>query len=301
MASLRAASSSPKPRTDSGLVEEVGAQGRDDADPARRVGGRRADALEHVRAFGLVVDQREQLLELVEHDEQLGVGIGQEPVDRRGPGRARPVRARRAATAAGPRRRRAARVRALGAGGPRGAGRRRTSGRSPGSPRVGSPARGRPAPRRTSPIPRVPPRRGTGRRRSRPAARGAVASAARVRRSRRCRPRGTRAGPCTGCAPRRGSATRAPPPDRPAERGAELEHVGEPRLRILGGRPRDRRVHGGGMSGRFARTEGIGWWRCWSSRTFSDVPGNGCSDGEHLVQHHPERVDVRARATSARA
>ena len=30
-------------------------------------------------AFRIAVDEREELFELVEHDEQLGVGIGQEP------------------------------------------------------------------------------------------------------------------------------------------------------------------------------------------------------------------------------
>ena len=81
IASVRAASRSPKPRTDSGWSKKS----------ARRVATTRTrlSARERppgcapgLRAFVLVLDQREDLLQLVEDDQQLGVRVGQDPSDR---------------------------------------------------------------------------------------------------------------------------------------------------------------------------------------------------------------------------
>ena len=64
-----------------GGVEEVGTERRDDADPAAGLDGRGAQAREHVRPLGLVLDEREDLLELIEDDDELGVGVGKHALD----------------------------------------------------------------------------------------------------------------------------------------------------------------------------------------------------------------------------
>ena len=101
-------------------VVEVGAQRDDDAQAAVRIGRGGLEAPEEVRPDGLVLDEREHLLELVDHEDELG------PVGRAGAGgprggaRARRARAAPSGSPAGPARRAAAPPRARPAGGRRG-------------------------------------------------------------------------------------------------------------------------------------------------------------------------------------
>ena len=180
--------------------------------------------------------------------------------------------------------------------GRRGAARRRTSGRSPGSPRVGSPARVRRARRTTSPT-------RTDRRRTGTAAAPVSATRSTSRRVSSSRPKKSALSasrnarrPLYGLRSSPGIRTRALVPST-APRNAAQSSSTSPK-RACGSLAVARAIAAstaGGTSGRLSRTEGIGWWRCWSSRTFSDVPGKGCSRGQHLVQHDPEGVDVRTR------
>ncbi len=63
-------------------VVEVGSKGCDDPNAAVGFERRRADGREEARPSPLVLDEREDLLELIEDDQQLGVPVGQDPVDR---------------------------------------------------------------------------------------------------------------------------------------------------------------------------------------------------------------------------
>jgi hypothetical protein len=63
-------------------VVEVGPQGQHHPDAALGVGGRRVQGCQEPGPPGLVVDQGEQLLELVDHHQQLGVAGGQDPFGR---------------------------------------------------------------------------------------------------------------------------------------------------------------------------------------------------------------------------
>ena len=63
-------------------VVEVGAEGDDHAEPAAGVGRRRLEALEEVRPDRLVLDQREDLLELVDHEDEVRSVGGEQSQDR---------------------------------------------------------------------------------------------------------------------------------------------------------------------------------------------------------------------------
>ena len=63
-------------------VVEVRPECRHDADPASADRRLLPEALKKVRPFGIVVDQREDLLELVDDDHELCIGVGQDAIDR---------------------------------------------------------------------------------------------------------------------------------------------------------------------------------------------------------------------------
>ena len=82
IASVRAARRSPKPRTERGASKKSARRVATIADPARRLQRGGPDGLEQPCPLVLIGDQREDLLELVEDDQELGIGIREDAIGR---------------------------------------------------------------------------------------------------------------------------------------------------------------------------------------------------------------------------
>ena len=120
IASVRAARRSPKPRTERGASKKSARSVATIADPARRLQRGGPDGLEQACPL-VLIGEREDLLELVEDDQELGVGIGQHAFGRPDADPVHRAADPRAATGEVRRRHRAERSRARGTDGYRGA------------------------------------------------------------------------------------------------------------------------------------------------------------------------------------
>ncbi len=133
------------------------------------------------------------------------------------------------------------------------------------------------------------------RRRARPSARRAAGRASRARRSPRRRPRGTRGAPCTGSGARRRRRRRDAVPSSAARKAAASSSASSKRAsgsfavaRAMTASTAD------GSSGRIRRDRGERLLEVLVEQAPERAPGERVLAREHLVQHDPERVDVRS-------